>query len=439
MIEIRPLLHLISLILCFSCSGGKDNGTGNVSKIPAEAIAPLQSDEDLDRLLTAIGDSRIVLLGEASHGTSEFYEWRSRISQRLITEKGFNIIAVEADWADAYPLNNYVKGNSSYSNATEALEEFNRWPEWMWANEEIRDLMEWLKTSNAGKPAGEKTGFYGLDVYGIWESLDAIYEYLQQTDPAAAEVARNVINCFAPYNRDEHAYMDAVRDPSVSCEDELEELLKTVQGLGGNEVPQNEAAFNALQNTLVVVNAEYYYRTAPQSYPLSWNIRDMHMKGTIDRLLAHKGTDAKIIVWEHNTHVGDARATDMANAGMVNVGQLVREEYGLGEVYIVGFGTYRGKVIAAPSWGAPLRAMNVPQGKRNSWEWILHNHEPADKIVFMDQLKNLEYFQNAIGHRAIGVVYNPGSESGNYVPSILPERYDAFIFIDQTTALNPIR
>lgn len=378
----------------------------------------------------------MVLLGEASHGTSEFYTWRARISQRLINEKKFNIIAVEGDWADAYPLNNYIRGTSSYATASAALQEFDRWPTWMWANNEMADLAEWLKSYNSDKTDHEQVGFYGLDVYGLWESMELVYEYLVETDPAAAETAREVLACFAPF-QDGSAYARATVRSSENCADELASLLKAVKSHLATEPPQNEQAFNVLQNTMVAVNGENYYRIAATNSSASWNIRDRHMARTIGRLLDQYEPNSKIIIWEHNTHVGDARATDMKDRGMVNVGQIVREQYGKENVYIVGFGTYSGKVIAARSWGSRMREMNLPKARRNSWEWILHRHEPPNKIILMHPLRQKHRFQQDIGHRAIGVVYNPSSESGNYVPSVLPERYDAFIFIDKNQGLHP--
>lgn len=406
--------------------------------MPAAAVHPLETEADLDVLLQKIGDDRIVLLGEASHGTSEFYIWRAEFSKRLIEEKGFTLIAVEGDWSDAYPLNNYIRGNSTAATAEEALQEFDRWPTWMWANEEIAGLAEWLRTHNTGKTAAEQAGFYGLDIYGLWESMEEVHAYLEQTDPAAAQASREVLNCFAPYHQDEDAYISATLSSAENCADELAAVLEEVQVKLAAEAPQHEAAFNALQNALVAVNAERYYRTAAVSNAESWNIRDEHMTGTIERLLQQHGPDAKIIVWEHNTHIGDARATDMANAGMVNVGQLVREQYGQENVYAIGFGTYSGTVIAARQWGGATQVMNVPEAQQGSWEWILHRQSPPDKIILMDDLRQEQKFMSRIGHRAIGVTYNPGNETGNYVPSVLPERYDAFVFIDETEALHPL-
>lgn len=431
------LLTLLVTILA-SCSGNNfRNMEGEEAEIPAAAIQALESEEDLDVLLDQIGDARIVLLGEASHGTSEFYTWRAAISQRLIEEKDFDMIAVEADWEDAYAINTYIRGNSQYTTATDALQEFDRWPEWMWANREIADLTEWLRDYNSGSVEAQ-VGFYGLDVYGIWESLNAVATYLEENHPENAQLAHAVQDCFAPYEGDESAYARATLNSSVNCEPVISELYETIEVLVNEDNNLSREEFNLLQNAAVVANAETYYRTAVRSNATSWNVRDLHMTGTISRLLEQEGPESRIIVWEHNTHVGDARATDMADAGMVNVGQLVREEYGADNVHITGFSTYRGEVIAAPSWGDRSRVMQVPRARRDSWEWLLHQHAPADKIILMNQLSQNSYYQQRIGHRAIGVVYNPNQESGNYVPSVLPERYDTFIFIDETEALQPL-
>lgn len=437
-------IRIFTILLLAGCSektiiGITDgNRAKTVIEIPSEAIYALKSSEDLDVLLEEIGDAKLVLLGEASHGTSEFYTWRAELSQRLIEEKGFSIIAVEGDWTDALPLNNYINGVSSQPTAQAALSGFDRWPTWMWANEEVRDLAEWLHTYNSGRTGGEQVNFYGLDVYGMWESLEAVRAYLQTAAPSKEASAQNVIACFAPYNGDEMAYARATLNSGTTCENVISDMVDAVKNSIVDHDNMTFTEFNALQNVYVVANAETYYRTAVRSYSLSWNVRDLHMAGTMDRILKYHGNETGIIVWEHNTHVGDARATDMADVGMINIGQLVRETYGNDEVYIVGFGTYSGKVIAAPGWGAAARAMDVPAAQKNSWEWTLHREAPLDKILIMDPLKSLPQFNRRIRHRAIGVVYDPQSEGGNYVPSVLPERYDAFIFIDKTTALKPL-
>ncbi|MFT2011603.1 erythromycin esterase family protein [Pontibacter sp. 13R65] len=437
----KQLLLLLFTLLIISCSKEEHKSLGNnPRRIPAEAIHKLETEQDLDTLIESIGNAQIVLLGESSHGTAEFYTWRTSISQRLINEKRFKIIAIVGDWTDAYQINKYIRGNNSYSSAKVALkQEFNRWPTWMWANEEVAELTEWLRSYNTGRGLNEQVGFYGLDVYSMWESMEIVLAYLEKNNSSAAEAARMALHCFAPYNKNENAYARATYISTDNCADELSTLLETVQTTIASETPENEEAFNALQNTLVAVNAENYYRTAAFNNALSWNIRDRHMTATIKRLLEQSVPNTKIIVWEHNSHVGDARATDMADQGLENVGQQVREQYGEENTYIIGFGTYSGKVIAAQSWGNKMQVMDVPQARSNSWEALLHKHEPANKIIFMHPLSKEQTFQQRIGHRAIGVVYNPASETGNYVPTVVPERYDAFIFLDRTTALTPLQ
>lgn len=437
--RIFPII-LYLLFLNIACSPKGSKGLkGNFAEIPSEAITPLKTSEDLDLLLDEIGEARIVMLGESSHGTSEFYTWRDSITRRLVKEKGFSLIGVEGDWEDASPFNRYIKNSGDYPSAKVALQNFDRWPQWMWANEEIRAMGEWLRENNTISSEQEQVGFYGLDVYGIWESLDAVYEYLEEEAPAAAASAREVRNCFSLYKNDEAAYVRAIRNSPENCSNELAALLETVEHIIKDKPVHDEAAFAALQNAYVAVNAEKYYRESQSSNVLSWNIRDHHMMETINRLLEFHGPDSKIIVWEHNTHVGDARATDMAKSGTVNVGQLAREQYEPGEVYIVGFGTYRGRVIAAPRWGATRQVMSLPGAKKNSWEWILKNTAQEDKIINLGLLKENRLFLQPLGHRAVGVVYDPGAESGNYVPSVLPLRYDAFIFLSNTTALKPLK
>ncbi len=437
-------LVLVYIIIwsLFSCQSKKEMlelAKSIETNVPAGAISSLETDQDLDKLLTEIGTSRYVLLGEASHGTAEFYTWRAKITQRLIREKGFNVIAVEGDWPDMYKLNQYIKGSAAHgTSATEVLQTLDRWPTWMWANQEVADLGEWLRAHNQTQLTGKPVSFYGLDVYSLWDSMEAVLAYLEETDPAGAVAARKAYDCFAPYQKDEYAYAQATVKENKSCADELTQVLKTIQAKVNAAPARDEAAFNVLQNALIAVNAERYYNAMVRSNTDSWNIRDRHMVQTIDNIMKQHGPEAKIIVWEHNTHVGDARATDMADQGTVNVGQLVREQYGSEGVYVVGFGTYQGSVIAARSWEGTPQEMKVPAGITGSWEALLHQVAPVNKLVITKYLQENKELLKRIGHRAIGVVYHPESESGNYVPTVLPQRYDAFLFIDQTQALHPL-
>jgi erythromycin esterase-like protein len=406
---------------------------------------PLRGPADLDPLLDRIGDARFVLLGEASHGTSEFYAWRAQISRRLILEKGFSFIAVEGDWPDCYRVDQFVKGRApSGDSARETLHGFQRWPTWMWANEEVVELAGWLRDHNAAQPVDRRVGFYGLDVYSLWDSLYAIMGYLHRKDPSALQAALEAFRCFEPYGEDVQEYARAARFVPNSCEDEVVELLHRLRRDAGNAPSaepgtDREDRFVAEQNALVVQNAEAYYRTMVRGGPESWNLRDGHMADTLDRLMRHHGPSARAIVWEHNTHVGDARFTDMADQGEFNVGQLVRERHGDEGVVLVGFGSNRGRVIAGRRWEGPMESMVVPRAREGSWEDVLHRAVGRDLLLIFDPDRASSEMLDVRGHRAIGVVYRPEYEHlGNYVPTILPRRYDAFLHLEETHALQPL-
>ncbi|WP_266366047.1 erythromycin esterase family protein [Tellurirhabdus rosea] len=407
-----------------------------IIKALQSASQPLTNEDDLDSLMRQIGDARYVLLGEASHGTAEFYTWRATITKRLIQEKGFTFVAVEGDWPDAYELNQYIRGAGSPDRARDVLRAFDRWPTWMWANEEVASLADWMRTYNDARSDEQKASFYGLDVYSLWESMDRLRTGLQNTDPQAAALAQEAARCLAVYRGDEQAYaLGTLR--GQRCAPQLTQLLERLRA----QPPAGLSAleqFNLEQNALVAVNGERYYYAMVRDDAESWNVRDRHMAETLDRLMRLHGPNAKAIVWAHNTHVGDAQHTDMAEAGMVNLGQLVRESHGTEGVHIVGFGTYEGEVIAANRWGAPLQRMPVPKAARGSWADLLHTASAENKLVSLQSLRQIPELRTERGQRAIGVVYNPNREAGNYVPTDLTQRYDSFIFIDRTKALNPL-
>jgi len=440
-------------------SGGRSSDAREVSKAGRprslavdlrRSARPLENAGDLDPLLERIGDARYVLLGEASHGTSEYYTWRAELSKRLIREKGFSFIAVEGDWPDCYRVNRYLKGfPGSGANAFDVLHAFERWPTWMWANREIVDLVEWLRGYNEQRrvPDERKVGFYGLDVYSLWDSMRVVVEYLESKDPQLAAGARRAYRCFEPYGEDEQEYARATYLVPTSCEDEAVAVLRTLRQRAPDYGEDGrESYFNAEQNAFVARNAELYYRTMVRGGSQSWNVRDHHMVDTLDRLMAHHeqfNPEAKAIVWEHNTHIGDARFTNMANAGMVNVGQLVRQAHGADGVVLVGFGSYRGSVVAGDEWGAPMQRMRVPEARSGSWEDMMHEavgDRASALLVFEDADDGgIPELDEPLSHRAIGVVYDPSHERwGNYVPTLIPRRYDAFIFIDETHALSPL-
>ncbi|MEH7416288.1 erythromycin esterase family protein [Neobacillus drentensis] len=400
---------------------------------------PFHSINDFDPLMDAIGNAKYVLLGESSHGTSEFYTIRAELTKRLILEKGFSFIAVEGDWPACQSINRYIKGLSpSNKDVREVLEAFNRWPAWMWANQEIVGLVDWLKEFNINTNRSQKVGFYGLDVYSLWESLDEIIGFLTKLNSPELEAAKKAFACFEPHNRNNESYAVSAGYLSEDCMKEALDLLSTIQNNKWKFEDALESSLNMEVNALVTAHAEEYYRTMVKSDDESWNIRDRHMVDALNSIREFYGSDAKVIVWEHNTHVGDARATDMKNEGMVNVGQLVREHYGEDEVFIVGFGTYTGTVIASPEWGLKPEVMSVPPAQHGSWEYLMHQAGAINQfLIFNDQ--NRKDFSSTVGHRAIGVVYHPEYEQfGNYVPSNMGNRYDGFIFVDRTNALHPL-
>jgi erythromycin esterase len=399
----------------------------------------LNTSKDLDPLIEDIGDRPVVMLGEASHGTHEFYTWRSTISKRLIQEKGFNFIAVEGDWPDCYKINRFVKGYKDAGDSVrDVLMNFDRWPTWMWANWEVAALAEWLREYNRLLPGDKKIGFYGLDVYSLWDSMREMMTYLDKEDPKTAQSVRKAIQCFEPYEENEHMYA-RYSLTEHSCRDEVIRLLKEIRMKAQFMDGDREAGFNTEQNALIAVNAEKYYRSMIGFDNESWNIRDTHMMETLDRLMSFHGKEAKAIIWEHNTHIGDARATDMKRAGMVNIGQLAREQYGVNKVYLAGFATYQGSVIAADSWGAPMEVLGVPPAREGSIEHQLHLQNTANRYLLFNSEDIQKTYETSIRHRAIGVVYDPERERfGNYVPTKLSLRYDAFVFLDQTRALHPL-
>lgn len=409
--------------------------------IPESDKHQLHTPADLDRLLEAIGNARIVMLGEASHGTHEYYTWRMALSRRLIEEKGFRFIAVEGDWPDCYRVNRFIKGYvNSGTIAEDVISQFERWPSWMWSNWEMVAFADWLKRYNTPMEPEMRTGFYGLDVYSLWESLDAVMDFLENHDPAAAELAQKTLSCLEPFRDDEGgiAYAKAQRWMPTNCEKEVIALLRSLRTRNNNYKDDPESTFSAEQNARIAVNAEKYYRimTTPGHY--SWNLRDEHMMTTLNNLMDFHGKQSKAIVWAHNTHIGDARYTDMSKAGLFNIGQLARQQWGNEAVFLVGFGCYQGTVTAGQYWGAPMESMQLPPARENSWEHLL-NIAGDDFYLLSKDLRESTEFQRPVLHRAVGVVYHPETEHNtNYVPSLLPQRYDAFAFISNSRSLHAI-
>jgi erythromycin esterase-like protein len=404
------------------------------------AVQPLRDPADLDPLLERIGNARIVAVGEASHGTHEYYAWRATLTRRLIEERGFGFVAVEGDWPDCYRVNRSVQlREGADEDPRNALDAFERWPTWMWANDDVVEFCRWLQGFNAVRTAAERVGFYGLDVYSLWDSMQALIGWLRDNEPEHVGQAVQALRCFEPFGEDGAEYAFASRFAPSSCEQVVVDLLRHLcEERGKKEIAGDpEERFSAEQNAAVVVDAERYYRAMVQSSAESWNVRDVHMVDTLDRLLTHAGE--KAVVWEHNTHIGDARATDMAAAGMVNVGQLLRERHGTDDVVLVGFGGYRGSVIAGAEWGAQMERMPVPPARSGSLEALLHGLLEQDSLIVVPRGDEPEWLGRRLDHRAIGVVYRPERERwGNYVPTVVRQRYDAFLYLQDTSPLQPL-
>jgi len=407
----------------------------------AALAAPLGGADDLDVLLDRVGTARVVMLGEASHGTHEYYHWRAQLTQRLIEEAAFSFVAVEGDWPDCDRVNRSVRlEEAAPEDPRAALATFDRWPTWMWANDEVADFCQWLRWHNAQSDPEVRAGVHGLDVYSLWESLREILDYLREHDPAQLPATLAAYQCFEPYAEDAQLYALSTRLVADSCEDAVVDML--IQQRERARLGDGPERFGVWQNAEVVAGAERHYRAMVRGGRDAWNLRDHHMDATLARLLDHYGPESKAVVWGHNTHVGDARATDMAERGEVNIGQLARERYGAGEVVLVGFGSHHGTVVAGEGWGAPMEEMVVPPAREDALEGVLHAAAPARGLFVFpeggDERPGL--LTDTLDHRAIGVVYDPERDRlSNYVPTVLGDRYDAFCWFDETRAVRPMR
>ena len=414
-----------------------------VSKLIAECAEPIGRIEDvaLDALIDRIGDARIVLLGEATHGTSEFYRMRTRITQELISRRGFTAVAVEADWPDAAAIDRYIHARPE---RPAPWVPFERFPTWMWRNREVQALIEWLRAHNAETPAPErKASFSGLDLYSMYTSAYEVVRYLDRVDPVAAQAARERYGRLTPWESDPAAYGRAALVGRMhSCENDVVTMLHELLAKRLDYAAQDgDEFFDAAQNARVVAGAEHYYRAMYRGAAESWNLRDQHMFDTLRSVLAHRGGDTKLIVWAHNSHVGDAGATEMAVRGEHNVGQLCRNEFGDG-VFVVGFGTDHGTVAAAHAWDEPMERMRVRPARADSYERLCHD---AGIPAFMlhlrapvrDELR--DELADPRLERAIGVVYRPETElASHYFQAILPAQFDEYIWFDETDAIEPL-
>jgi len=402
--------------------------------------------DDYDGLLEQIGDAGIVLLGEASHGTHEFYRERAHITRRLIEEHGFRGVAVEADWPDAYRVNRYVHGAPEDTDAEEALRGFRRFPTWMWRNAEVLDFIGWLRARNEQHGDEDAASFFGLDLYSLHASVAEVIAYLETMDPPAAERARERYACFEEFGGAQAYGRAATLGISESCRRGVVTQLTELQQLAAaylrrDGIAAEDEQFYAEQNARLVASAEEYYRSmfgAPES---SWNLRDRHMMDTLERLRSHVGRHGeppRLVVWEHNSHVGDARMTAMSRRGELNVGQLARERWP-GDTFIVGFTTYAGTVTAASSWDAPAERKRVRPALSNSFELLFHELEQPRFLLDLRSGEAARLLAEPRLERAIGVIYRPETErASHYFAARLSGQFDAVVHIDRTRAVEPL-
>ncbi|TVR65109.1 MAG: erythromycin esterase family protein [Candidatus Competibacteraceae bacterium] len=434
---------LLALLVGLGGIGFPGSHAGELPQALRALAQPLRQADDLTPLLDAVGDARWVLLGEASHGTREFYTWRDALSRRLIEEQGFSFIAVEGDWSALIPLDRYVRHHpDAPASAREALLQIQRWPLWMWANTEMAALGEWLREFNRARAPDERVGIHGIDVYGLWDSLDAVLAFYQTQlpEPAAAEV-RQLYQPLQAFQGDNIAYARHVHGTGRSARAEVARVAeKLTARYQAADPEQRRVLFEPYQHAKVVEYGERHLRGMAQAGPASWNARAQHFKRTVARLLEHYGPDNRGIVWAHNTHIGDARATDMARTGQVNIGQLARERHGADTVFAVGFGTATGTVLAARRWEGRREIMATPEPRPDSLEAALLAAGDGDRFLILDrESPAVELLREPIPHRAIGVIFIPERERlSNYVPTRLTERYDAFVFLPRTRALDPL-
>ncbi len=396
--------------------------------------------DDHDALVERARTARVTLIGEASHGTADFYRERAEITKRLIQEAGVVAVAAEADWPDAQRVNRFVRGEGPDRDAEEALGDFRRFPSWMWRTREVEAFVAWRRDWNDRLPPGApRVGFYGLDLYSLWTSIEAVLGHLDEVDPAAADRARRRYACFDHFGRDSNVYAyETGLAGAEPCEDQvvavLGDLLRASAGAGEEGDPDRR--FAAEQNARLVVDAERYHRASFRGGSETWNLRDRHMADTLDALLRHlderNGAPARAAVWAHNSHVGEARASELGEAGELDLGQLAREAYGE-RAFLIGLTTHSGTVTAASRWGAPVERKRVRPAMPDSWEDVLHRSGHERFLLMPVDMPGWRL------ERAIGVIYLPETERvSHYFESRLADRFDALIHLDRTTALEPI-
>jgi protein-L-isoaspartate(D-aspartate) O-methyltransferase len=396
---------------------------------------------NLEPLLRRIGDARVVLIGEATHGTSEFYRMRERISRELIEKKGFSFVAIEGDWPDAARIDHYVRHRKVPPSEWTA---FARFPKWMWRNQEVREFVDWLHDRNSRVEPSDRVAFHGLDLYSMYHSIRSVLDYLDRVDPKAAEVARRRYGCLTPWQSDPAVYGQATLSGQYqTCEGDVTSMLTDLlQKRRAYAEHDGERFLDAVQNARLVANAERYYRTMYYGSRSSWNLRDSHMFETLRNVLTFHGSQAKGIIWAHNSHVGDSGATEMSTRDEYNIGHLCRQEFG-DLSYSIGFGTNSGTVAAASNWDEPMQVKTVRPGLAGSYERLCHE---TGNQRFLLPLRGLGSTTPLGGllqprlERAIGVIYRPETElQSHYFEAVLPRQFDEYIWFDETKAVTPLR
>jgi erythromycin esterase-like protein len=455
---LKPLIAAACLTGAAACGGGSPSAQTAQPQAQADPTptppttaarwtrdaVPLAGEEaDYNRMLAAIGDARFVLLGESTHGTEEYYRERARLSERLVRERGFGAIAIEGDWSSTWRVNLYVRGLGADTNAAQALQGYEDFPEWMWPNTAFRDFIERLRAYNLSQPAERRVGVYGMDVYDLFDAADYVVAYLRQADPAAARRAQAQYRCFANYGRDNQAYGEASRRASASCQQEAEAVMAEVGRIprpAGTEAAERH--FALVRSAASVVAAEEYFRTA-YAGSMAWNVRDQRMARNVEAIAQHvaalSGREGKVAAWSHNTHSGDARATFAAERGELNLGQLMRQRHGQ-DAFLIGFLTHRGTVFAAPSWGGQGRVYDLRPALRGSYADVLSGAAmPAFSLVLRGNAEAVREIGEERLERAVGVIYAPATErESHYFEARIGDQFDAIIFIERTRAVTPL-
>ncbi|REE07679.1 protein-L-isoaspartate(D-aspartate) O-methyltransferase [Winogradskyella pacifica] len=404
-----------------------------ISSIPFKTIKKFP----IDGLLERIGDAKVVLLGEASHGTSEFYAMRQEITKALIEKKGFNLVCAEADWSDAEQINNYVRNQYQ----SQDWMPFARFPEWMWKNREVLEFVEWLKKNNTKH--NNTIGFYGLDLYGLENSIDLVIDYLEEIDSDLAALAKLRYSCIMPYMSNPTVYGKLVKNQKLeSCEKAVLKMLFDLLK-NKNKLNHSQAYFYAYQNATVVVDAERYYKAMYYGSAESWNLRDFHMFYTLKSLLSYHGKDSKAVVWAHNSHIGNALATEMYARGEINIGHLCKEHFG-SKSYNIGFGTHTGTVAAAKNWGDAMQVMPINNSLAESYEHLCHKTNVTNFTLPLREQHSEKNLRKLLStprlERAIGVVYRPETElMSHYFKTVLPSQFDEYIWFNKTKAITPLK